>query len=200
MSQAMPLTSTYSSACSTRRLSMGGRPFPCHTTTGSTGSNSAHTSSGTPRAKSLSCMAVVPSGGPPPYHVSFPRAIGFDSKSLAIDASSLGSLFVVLCISVVYRGTAVPVAWKVLPANTKGSWRPPWLGLLQTFHGHLGDDWRVVVLADRGLYAKRLFDGIRKLGWHPMLRINQGGKFRPEGWHRFVPLSSLTPRVGSRFC
>ncbi len=119
--------------------------------------------------------------------------------AVAIDASSLGSLFVVLCISVVYRGCAIPVAWKILPANTKGSWRQPWLDLLKTFQGHLSDDWRVVVLADRGLYAKWLYDGIRKLGWHPMLRINLGGKFRPEGWHHFVPLGRLVPRVGSHW-
>ena len=119
--------------------------------------------------------------------------------AVALDATTLGSLFVVLCISVVYRGCAIPVAWKILPATAKGSWQPQWLNLLDTFHGLLGDDWTVVVLADRGLWAKWLFDGIRKLHWHPMLRINKGGKFRPEGWCHFVPLASLAPRVGCRW-
>jgi hypothetical protein len=119
--------------------------------------------------------------------------------ALAIDASTLGGLFVVLCLSVVYRGCAIPVAWKILPATAKGSWQRPWLNLLDRFHGLLGDDWTVVVLADRGLYAKWLFEGIRKLSWHPLLRINQTGKFRPEGWYHFVPLSQLAPRVGSRW-
>jgi Transposase DDE domain len=119
--------------------------------------------------------------------------------AVAVDASTLGSLFVVLCISVVYRGCAIPVAWKILPATAKGSWQPHWLNLLDKFHGLLGDDWTVVVLADRGLWAKWLFDGIRKLDWHPMLRINRGGRFRPEGWHHFVPLTSLAPRVGCRW-
>jgi hypothetical protein len=41
--------------------------------------------------------------------------------AVAIDASSLGVLFVVLCVSVVYRGCAIPVAWAILPANAKGS-------------------------------------------------------------------------------
>ncbi len=119
--------------------------------------------------------------------------------AVALDASSLGGLFVVLCVSVVYRGCAIPVAWRILPANTKGSWRQPWLDLLERSHGLLGDGRAVVVLADRGLYAKWLFDGIRKLGWHPMLRINLGGKFRPEGWPRFMPLAGLVPRPGSRW-
>ena len=116
---------------------------------------------------------------------------------VALDASALGSLFVVLCVSVVYRGTAIPVAWKVLPANVKGAWRRPWLDLLRTFRGRLGAGWKVVVLADRGLYARWLFNAIRKLGWHPMLRINLGGKFRPAYRHDFVPLASLVPHVGS---
>src|SRR6266508_3203926 len=115
---------------------------------------------------------------------------------VALDATALGSLFVVLCVSVVYRGCAIPVAWKVLPANVKGAWRRPWLDLLRTFHGRLDGDWKVVVLADRGLYARWLFNAIRKLGWHPMLRINLGGKFRPAYWRRFVPLASLVPHVG----
>ena len=116
---------------------------------------------------------------------------------VALGASALGSLFVVLCISVVYRGGAIPVAWKILPANVKGSWRRPWLDLLRTFRGHLDGDGKVVVLADRGLYARWLFNAIRKLGWHPMLRINLGGKFRPAYGRNFVPLASLVPHVGS---
>ena len=119
--------------------------------------------------------------------------------ALALDASSLGSLFVVLCISVVYRGGAIPVAWAILPAAVKGSWKEPWLKLLAQFHGLVPDGWTVVALADRGLYAKWLFEGICKLGWHPLLRINQGGKFRPQGWVKFVPLTSLVSHVGARW-
>lgn len=119
--------------------------------------------------------------------------------AVAVDASSLGSLFVVLCVSVVYRGCAIPVAWTILPATAKGSWKEPWLKLLEHFRGTLPDGWTVVVLADRGLYAKWLFEGIRKLGWHPLLRIKQGGKFRPEDWVHFVPLASLVAHVGARW-
>jgi hypothetical protein len=35
------------------------------------------------------------------------------------------------------------------------------------------------VLADRGLWARWLFGRIVRLGWHPLLRINNGAKFRP---------------------
>lgn len=35
----------------------------------------------------------------------------------ALDATSLGERFVVLTLSVIYRGCAIPVAWHILPAN-----------------------------------------------------------------------------------
>src|ERR1700756_1787114 len=49
--------------------------------------------------------------------------------ALALDATALGTRFVVLAVSVVYRGWALPVAWVVLPAHTKHAWRREWLGL-----------------------------------------------------------------------
>lgn len=119
--------------------------------------------------------------------------------AVAIDASTLGELFTVLCISVVYRGGAIPVAWKILPALTKNSWKEPWLSLRAQFQGVVPDGWMVIVLADRGLWAKWLYEGSRKLGWHPLLRINQGGTFRPQGWVHFVPLATLVATLGSRW-
>ena len=101
------------------------------------------------------------------------------------------------CASASSTGVAPsPVAWRIIPATAKGSWQEPWLELLDQFHGLLSPDGTVVVLADRGLYAKWLFEAICKLGWHPLLRINSDGKFRPAGWHPFVPLSRLVPSVG----
>ena len=36
-----------------------------------------------------------------------------------------------LVISVVYRGCAIPVAWKVVGAEQKGAWEPHWMKLLE---------------------------------------------------------------------
>jgi len=49
---------------------------------------------------------------------------------LVLDATSLGNRWTILAISVVLSGCAIPVAWKVLPAEQPGSWRPYWEGLL----------------------------------------------------------------------
>ena len=73
--------------------------------------------------------------------------------ALAIDATALGIRFVVLAVCVVYRGCATPVAWVVLPANTKRAWRREWLPLLRRLRLAIPRGWTVIVLADRGLYA-----------------------------------------------
>lgn len=116
--------------------------------------------------------------------------------ALAIDATTLGQRFVVLTLSIVYRGCAIPVAWVILPANQKKAWKEPWLALLGGLKGAIPADWEVVAFADRGLYAPWLWDAIRQIGWHPFLRINSGGKYRPEGSSEFQLLSNLITQVG----
>ena len=108
--------------------------------------------------------------------------------ALAMDATSLGHVLVVLVISVVYRGCAIPIAWRVLPAIEKGSWKQPWLDLFSHFQGVLPQDWVVIVMADRGLYARWLFEAIQKCQWHPFLRINDQIFFRPKEAKEFKAL------------
>jgi hypothetical protein len=116
---------------------------------------------------------------------------------LAMDATSLKKIFVVLSISVVYRGCAIPIAWAVLPEGQPGSWKEPWLGLFQHLYGAVPADWLVVVMADRGLYARWLFEAIQACGWHPFLRINERSMYRPKGKADFLPMSQLLPSPGS---
>ena len=116
---------------------------------------------------------------------------------LAIDATSLKKLFVVLSISVVYRGCAIPIAWAILPEGQKGSWKEPWLELFRCLRGSTPEDWLVLVAADRGLYARWLYEAIQECGWHPFLRINQGSLYRPKGTADFRRMSQLLPAPGS---
>jgi hypothetical protein len=51
--------------------------------------------------------------------------------ALALDVTNLGDRFHVLCVSVLYGGIGIPVAWKILPANQKEAWHPHWCRLLQ---------------------------------------------------------------------
>jgi len=106
--------------------------------------------------------------------------------ALAIDATALGARFVVLTVNVVYWGCAIPVAWTVLAGNTKHAWRGEWLRMLRQLRPAVPATWTVIVLADRGLYARWLYRRIVRLGWHPFLRINAGGTFRPQASNRFA--------------
>jgi hypothetical protein len=99
--------------------------------------------------------------------------------ALALAATTLGTRFTVWAVSVVYRGGAMPGAWTLVAANHPEAWRRHWLRMLRQRRPAipLGDT--VIVLAARGLYAPWLFRRIVRLGWHPCLRINSGGTFRP---------------------
>lgn len=112
--------------------------------------------------------------------------------ALAVDATTLGNRVVVVAISVLYRGCAIPVAWHVQPATTAGSWMEPLLALLARLRPAVPDDWTVLVLADRGLWSPQLWDATCALGWHPLLRLQRRATFRPTGQRRqrvdrFVP-------------
>jgi len=117
--------------------------------------------------------------------------------ALALDATTLGTRLTVLVLSVVYRGCAIPVGWVVLSATAKQAWRREWLRMLRQVHRAVPRSWTVIVLADRGLYARWLFRRITRVGWHPFLRINTGGTLRSTGQVRGVPLKTLVPEPGT---
>lgn len=119
---------------------------------------------------------------------------------LALDASTLKKRFTVLCISVVYRGCAIPVAWKIVGAEEKGSWQPIWLALLSHLQESVPATWTVLVLTDRGLYALWLFEHIVRCGWHPFMRINKQGNVRPLDEKTFRSLASIAPTQGRSWC
>ncbi len=120
--------------------------------------------------------------------------------ALALDATTLQDRFVVLCISVLYRGAAIPVAWAVLPANQPGAWRPQWLRLLRRLWRAVPASYCVLVLADRGLYAPWVFRRIVRLGWPPALRINGGGTFRAQGQAHYAALATGARRLDGCGC
>src|SRR5947207_2383111 len=97
-------------------------------------------------------------------HLSKPQVWGLVLWSagiaLVLDATTLSDRWTILSISVVIRCCAIPVAWKVLGGHEKGSWRPHWEGLLTHLKGCIPVDWQALVLADRGLYARWLFQAI----------------------------------------
>ena len=51
---------------------------------------------------------------------------------LALDVTYLRDRHTILVVSVVYRGCAIPVAWRVLKSNEKGQWHLIWVHLWRT--------------------------------------------------------------------
>ena len=116
--------------------------------------------------------------------------------AVALDATSLGDRFTVLSIGIVYRGEAIPVAWKVLHANVPHPWKPEWIALLRVFAGLVPPGWTVIVMSDRHLYARWLYREIVALGWHPVMRITKQSKFRKAGSKKAVPVTAWSRRWG----
>ena len=120
-------------------------------------------------------------------------------RALAMDASTWGQRCTVLLISVVVRGCAIPVAWRIGEATRPGAWRPHWEALLGPLQGSVPADWTVMVLADRGLYAHWVFTTIQALGGHPFLRSHRQGHYRPQASTTLRPLTQVVSRMGQRW-
>lgn len=97
---------------------------------------------------------------------------------LAADVTYLKDRHTILTVSVLYRQTAIPIAWQVLVGNAKGQWHPLWLELLAQIAPSIPRKIQVFVLFDRGLYSKRLFLAVRSYGWHPFMRIREQGLYK----------------------
>ena len=118
-----------------------------------------------------------------------------EALALALDATAHGERVVALVRSVLYRGCAIPVAWHILPANQPGAWLPPILALVQQLQPAVPPTRRVLLLADRGLWSPRLWQQLRQVGWHPVIRLQNTSSFQPCGQAR-RPARTLVPGPG----
>jgi len=126
---------------------------------------------------------------------------------LALDATYLGERFVILAISVVVAGCAIPVAWHIQRGDQKGEWNPIWFTLLALLKEAIPPDWTVFVLTDSGLYSKKLFKKMTKTyGWRALMRIRgTQGLFKAKGARKWYPLHTyvhqgMTPLILEGVC
>ncbi len=91
--------------------------------------------------------------------------------ALAIGTTTLRDRITALVVSVLCQGSAIPVAWKLLPGAGEGKWMRAYLRLLRKLKEAVPPSFRVLVLADRGLWSPRLFFCVERLEWFPLLRI-----------------------------
>jgi hypothetical protein len=118
-----------------------------------------------------------------------------ETLALAIDATLDGEKLAALVLSVLYRGSAIPIAWQILPANVPGAWLPHILALVDAVQPAVPAGWQVVVMVDRGLWSPQLWDRLRERNWHPLCRIRSDATFRPQGGKR-LPVRALVGSPG----
>ncbi len=118
-----------------------------------------------------------------------------DHLALALDVTTHGAQWAAIVVSVLYRGTAIPVAWAILPGNTKGQWLPHERRLLRRLLSAVPPRMTVLVLTDCGLWSPRLWRCIKRSGGHPVMRIRPDATFTPHGQSR-VLARRLVPGPG----
>ena len=120
--------------------------------------------------------------------------------TLALDPTLCRDRFACLCVSLVYEGGSIPVAWKILPANTTGAWVPHWHSLLNALRAAIPPGTQVIVLSDRGLFSRMVFAQICALGFHPMMRVNKLGTWQPLGDPHWYYFQRILTRPGHYYC
>ena len=109
---------------------------------------------------------------------------GDDTLYLALDTSRLFEEYCLIRISVIFRGRAVPVVWKVIEHKSSTVAYEVYKELLDAAANLLPAGVHVVLLADRGFADTNLMRHVRELGWHFRIRIKcnflvyQNGIFR----------------------
>lgn len=109
---------------------------------------------------------------------------GDDTLYLALDTSRLFEEYCLIRISVIFRGRAVPVVWKVIEHKSSTVAYEVYKVLLDAAANLVPVGVHVVLLADRGFADTNLMSHVRELGWHFRIRIKcnflvyQNGIFR----------------------
>jgi hypothetical protein len=115
---------------------------------------------------------------------------------LALDTSMLWGKYCIIRISVVYRGRAVPLVWKVLEHASSAVAFDAYRDLLNKAAQLL---WpfgcQVVFLADRGFADTDLMAHLTKLGWQWRIRLKGNFTIYRRG-HRRCKAQRITPAAG----
>ena len=106
----------------------------------------------------------------------------------------------VLVVSVVYRGCAIPVAWTVLPATEKHAWRGEWLRMLRQVRAVVPRRFFVIVLSRSGVVCALVLSAHRALGLASAVTDQyRAGRFGQRQSAHYQPLRELVPQPGTQW-
>jgi len=100
--------------------------------------------------------------------------------SVALDTSMLWNTYCLIRLSLIYRGRAVPLGWRVIEHGSAAVAFETYKALLEEVQSHLPLACQVVFLADRGFADTQLMSHLRQLGWHFRIRIKANFWIHPS--------------------
>ncbi len=108
--------------------------------------------------------------------------IGWVGKRIyiALDTSMLWNTYCMIRLSVIYRGRAVPLVWRVIEHGSAAVSHETYQDLLDEAQTRLPFACKVVFLADRGFADTQLMSHLRHLGWHWRIRIKSNFWIHPS--------------------
>jgi hypothetical protein len=117
------------------------------------------------------------------------------SLELALDTSVLWERYVIVRIAAIYRGRALPLAWKVLKQQSASVSFDNYADLLLTASQLIPASCTVTLLADRGFMDVDLMKQATALGWHFILRTKMN-IWVYRAFHAPTQVSRLLPPQG----
>lgn len=115
---------------------------------------------------------------------------------VALDTSVLSYGYVLIRTSLVYRGRALPIAWRVLKHNSASVSYDDYAIVLQQTQDALPPEMVIVLLADRGFLHRKLVLFARKAGWHYRLRAKASTMVHLRD-RRVASMGQLRPPKGA---
>jgi hypothetical protein len=99
---------------------------------------------------------------------------------VALDTSMLWNTYCLIRLSLIYRGRAVPLGWRVIEHGSAAVAFETYKALLEEVQSHLPLACQAVFLADRGFADTQLMSHLRQLGWHFRIRIKANFWIHPS--------------------
>jgi len=118
---------------------------------------------------------------------------------LALDTSQLWNRFTIVCLSLVYRGRALPVGWVVCASGSATVSLARYQRMLAQVADCLPHNSKVILLADRGFMDLKLMRLMRQLGWHFRIRVKLSAFIHRATKGKRNVRSLMPPPGGARF-
>jgi len=118
---------------------------------------------------------------------------------LGLDTSQLWECFVIIRISLIYRGRAVPLVWRVIASGSATVGYEEYETLLERADDLLPQDAQVLFLADRGFVHLELWRKLSQLSWYFRIRVKQATLVQHADGRKTKISRLMPPKGEARF-